>query len=192
MRCGKPIRRDTEEYCADCAAAPDSSITQGKSLWIHREPVSDALYRFKYKNKRSWGRIFAAEMMKKYGSQIRAWKIDEIIPVPLHASRYRKRGYNQAQILAEELSALTGLPAGKDVLYRIKKTIPQKTLGRGDRMKNLKGAFGVSRAWKPCKNVLLIDDIYTTGATLERAARVLKIAGAENVYFLTVSIGQGI
>ena len=191
MRCGRPIKRETEEYCMDCSRS-DSDIDQGKNLWLHREPVSGALYRFKYKNKRSWGRVFAEELAAQYTDQIRKWKIDAVVPVPLHSSRLRKRGFNQAEILAQELSALTGLPVYRDVLYRIRKTTPQKKLGRGSRMKNLKGAFGVSRSWVPCRNVLLIDDIYTTGATLDSAARVLKIAGVQNVYFLTVSIGQGV
>ena len=112
--------------------------------------------------------------------------------MPLHPSRRRRRGFNQAEILARELGGLCGLPVRTDVLYRIRKTSPQKLLGRAERLRNLHGAFGVSADWKPCGNVLLIDDIYTTGATLERAAGILKKAGAQKVFFLTISIGQGI
>ena len=191
MRCGKPLRKETQEYCADCGSSVHA-LTQGRNLWLHQETVSGALYRFKYKNRRCWGKIFAEELAARYGAQIERWKIDEIMPIPLHPSRLRKRGFNQSGILAEELSALTGIPVQKEALCRMKKTTPQKELDRKGRQKNLKGAFGVSKSWKPCKNVLLIDDIYTTGATLEHAAKVLKIAGAQNVYFLTVSIGQGI
>ena len=191
MHCGKPLKRETQEYCADCSLS-DHDVSQGKNIWLHQEPVSGALYRFKYKNRRSWGRIFAGELAEQYGGQIQRWQIDEIIPIPLHPSRLRKRGFNQSEILSRELSELTGIPVRREVLRRIKKTAPQKKLGLGERKTNLKGAFGVSKDWKPCKNVLLIDDIYTTGATLEHAAKVLKIAGAQNVYFLTVSIGQGI
>ena len=171
MHCGKPLKDETEEYCPDCGKRlagkhvdsrnpQRSALDQGRSLWLHREPVSGALYRF--------------------------------IPVPLHPSRRRKRGFNQAEILAEELGKLCGIPVETDVLFRIRKTAPQKVLGREGRMKNLRGAFGVSAGWNPCGNVLLIDDIYTTGATLERAAAVLKKAGVQKVFFLTISIGQGI
>ena len=191
MRCGKPLGSEVEEYCPDCSGT-SGAVSQGKSLWQHREPVSGALYRFKYKNKRRWGKIFASELAQHYGRQLTQWKIDEIIPIPLHPSRRRLRGFNQAEILAEELGSMCSLPVRSDVLFRIKKTAPQKDLGKRERSSNLRGAFGVSGRWKPCKNVLLVDDIYTTGATVERAAKVLKIAGAQNVYFLTVSIGQGI
>ena len=124
--------------------------------------------------------------------QIGRWGIEEIIPIPLHISRRRSRGFNQAEILARELSDATGIPMRKDVLFRVKKTSPQKALGKRERRGNLKGAFAVSRTWKARKNVLLIDDIYTTGSTIEKAAEMLKKAGVQNVYFLTISIGQGI
>ena len=197
MHCGKPLDDETQEYCRDCgrriaASARGSCIAQGRGLWIHREPVSGAVYRFKYKNKRNWGRIFANEMEKHYGSQIRRWEIKQIIPIPLHVSKRRKRGFNQSEIIARELSFLTGIPCKTDVLFRVKKTVPQKFLDNSGRAENLRGAFAVSRKWKAPGNILLIDDIYTTGATLERAAKMLKKAGARNIYFLTISIGQGI
>ena len=80
----------------------------------------------------------------------------------------------------------------KDVLYRIKKTRPLKEMNGEQRHRNLKGAIAVSKSWNPRQNILLIDDIYTTGSTIERAAGILKKAGVKNVYFLTLSIGQGI
>lgn len=190
-KCGKPLKKDTEECCADCGEQK-SYLNCGLNLWLHREPVSGALYRFKYHNKRNYGRIFAGELAERYERQILGWKIQEIVPVPLHRSRRRKRGFNQSEIIARELSDATGIPVRTDVLFRVKKTLPQKSLGKRERQANLRGAFAVSGSWKAPENVLLIDDIYTTGATLERAAKILRIAGVQNVYFLTVSIGQGI
>ena len=191
MKCGKPLKQDTEEFCPDCLAGR-SHVVQGGGLWPHREPVAGALYRFKYRNRRHFGRIFARELADQYMDQIGRWGIEEIIPIPLHISRRRSRGFNQAEILARELSDATGIPMRKDVLFRVKKTSPQKALGKRERRGNLKGAFAVSRTWKARKNVLLIDDIYTTGSTIEKAAEMLKKAGAQNVYFLTISIGQGV
>ena len=104
----------------------------------------------------------------------------------------RKRGFNQAEIIARELSDATGISVCTNALFRIRKTAPQKSLGRKKRQANLQGAFAVSKTWKPCRNALLIDDIYTTGATLNKAAKMLRMAGVQNVYFLTISIGQGI
>lgn len=193
LHCGKPLEDETKEYCYDCERRREKSfLTQGRALWLHREPVSGAIYQLKYKNKRHRGILFGAEMAERYGDLIDRWEIREIIPVPLHASRKRKRGYNQAEVIARELSCHTGIPCRTDVLFRIRKTKPQKMLDDKQRADNLKGAFAVSAGWKACGNVLLIDDIYTTGATLERAAKMLKKAGARKIYFLTVSIGQGI
>ena len=191
MRCGKPLGNETGEYCADCT---DHSFyyRQGRSVWVHREPVSSAVYRLKYKNRRSYAPVFAEEMYACFADEIARWKIDEIIPIPLHPSRKRSRGFNQAELLAAEISERTGIPMRNDVLFRIKKTKPQKKLDGKERGRNMSGAFAVSGAWNPCRNVLLIDDIYTTGSTIDRAAKILRIAGAENVYFLTISIGQGI
>lgn len=164
----------------------------GRSLWVHKTPVSQGIYRFKYKNRRCYGEIFAAEMAAEFERIVKEWKIEEIIPVPLHRSRQRKRGYNQAQILAEEIGKKLEIPVKKDVVKRIQKTLPQKELGSRERIQNLKGAFGVSRSWIPKKCVLVIDDIYTTGNTIHRVAEVLKKAGVQKVYFLTISIGQGL
>ena len=191
MHCGKPLRDETDEYCPDCRKRK-SYISRGRSVWLHSASVPGAIYRFKYQNKRRYGKVFAEEMERCCGSVLKKWEIDEIIPVPLHPSRKRIRGYNQAEILACELSALTGIPVRKDVLFRIRKTKPQKQLDDRERRQNLKGAFAVNREWEPRRNVLLVDDIYTTGSTVERSAKMLKKAGCENVYFLTISIGQGL
>ncbi len=129
--------------------------------------------------------------MKNFQKEIRRWNPDVIIPVPLHRARRRKRGYNQAQILAENLGKMLCIPVDSKSLARRKKTSPQKKLGHNERKKNLKNAFAVTSAFRPVRKVLLADDIYTTGNTLDAAAKALKEKGVEKVYFLTISIGQG-
>lgn len=191
MRCGKPVQKEEQEYCRDCLKHP-ASYEQGRSLWLHRSPVSAAIYKFKYQNKRNYGKIFAKEMAAVYGKQILSWGIDEIIPIPLHKKRMRKRGYNQAGILAEGLGRYLDIPVNQKALYRIRNTRPQKQLNDSQRISNLKGAFAVSKQYQAKSNILLVDDIYTTGNTIHRAAKMLKKAGVKKVYFLTISIGQGL
>lgn len=190
MHCGKPLQSGTKEYCPDCGER-QSYIRQGRSVWLHRGKVPGAIYNFKYHNRRRYGKVFASEMARCCGEDLRRWQIRLLIPVPLHPSRKRMRGYNQAGILAGELSRLTGIPMRDDLLYRIRRTSPQKKLDGNERRKNLQGAFAVKKGEGIPANILLIDDIYTTGSTVERCAKMLRLAGAENVYFLTVSIGQG-
>lgn len=193
MKCGKPIRDQEREYCYDCTCI-QHYFDRGAALWLHKPPVDQSIYQFKFHNQRNFGKYYAGEMIAEYVDVLIGWKIDMIIPIPLHPGKYRKRGYNQAAVLAEEIGKLLGIPAEESVLSRIRKTGPQKKLDPGKRRQNLKGAFSVQEKKKTMlegKTVLLIDDIYTTGSTVDEAAYVLRKAGAEKVFYLTISIGQG-
>ena len=190
MQCGKQIRSKEQEYCYDCMHT-HHYYEQGLSLWTHKPPVNQSVYQFKYHNQRRYANIYGEEIVKEFFEKIRHWDPDVIIPIPLHRSRRRKRGYNQAELLAEEIGRRMRIPVDSKSLMRIKKTSPQKQLGHQDRKKNLKSAFALKSMFRPAKKVLLIDDIYTTGNTMDAAAEVLKQKGVENVYFLTISIGQG-
>lgn len=189
MKCGKPIENNRQEYCFDCKKGRHV-YDWGRSLWVHRSPVSDAVYQLKYQNKRIYGKTFAEEMAKEYGDFLKKQKVDLLIPIPLHRFRRWKRGYNQAEILAEELGKRTGIPVAKRLLIRSKRTTPQKELDNRLRRKNIDHAFQVKNQIMT-KKVVLIDDIYTTGSTIDEAARTLKRAGVQEVGFLTISIGQG-
>lgn len=189
MKCGKPIRENTEEYCYDCKKTKHY-YEVGRSLWVHKEPVNEAIYAFKYKNQRVYGEIFARELAKAYGKLLKQQEVKLIIPIPLHKSRRRKRGYNQTEILAKYLGKYTGIEVDCISLARVKRTSPQKRYNNKERKKNIKNAFVLKRKMN-VENVVLIDDIYTTGSTIDEAARILKEAGVINVYFLTISVGQG-
>lgn len=189
-KCGKPIRRQEAEYCYDCANRP-KTYEQGRSVWLHRQPISGAIYRFKYKKKQIYGACFAREMYDRYGDWMRQNRIEVLIPIPLHKSRRRMRGYNQAEVLARNLSELSGIPMDSHGVLRKRKTVAQKVLNDRQRRTNLARAFAIREGWKPKKRVLLIDDIYTTGSTIEGVSSLLLQAGVEKVWFLTISIGQG-
>lgn len=191
MKCGKPVSREEQEYCRDCGKR-NYAFEQGKSLWLHVPPVSKAIYQFKFHNKRCYAEIFAKEMVREYGQWVRGCGIEEILPVPLHSSRRRMRGYNQAELLAKEISKELQIPIGRNVVFRVRKTKPQKQLDDRGREENLQRAFGISRRWKAPANVLVVDDIYTTGSTVNKISKLLKRAGVQKVYFLTISIGQGL
>ena len=129
-------------------------------------------------------------MADQYGYYLREKKVELIVPVPLHRKKMRIRGYNQAALLAEVLGEITGISVDEDILVRVKNTKPLKQLNDKERRRSIRGAFSVRKSvW--AKTIVLIDDIYTTGSTLDEAAQVLLKAGAEKVYFLTISIGQG-
>lgn len=114
-----------------------------------------------------------------------------LVPVPLHKTRQRRRGYNQAEALSRELSALTGIPVLADWIARVEKTAPMKDLSSRERQNNLKRAFKIRRNDVKLNTVIIIDDIYTTGSTIDAMSRELKKAGVERIYFMTLAIGKG-
>lgn len=179
---------EEKEYCEECEGRK-YSFEQGAAMWKHMPPVSTSIYRFKYKNQRYYAKIYGREMARKFGRQILRWEIDYIVPVPIHKKRRRERGYNQSELLAKELEKYMGIPV-LPALMRKKNTSPQKGLSASGRRKNIQEAFRITGFEGRGRNLLLIDDIYTTGSTLEEAAGSLKKMGAGKVYFLTLSIGQ--
>lgn len=190
MRCGKPIRRKDQEYCYDCERH-SHVFEKGYALWVHRDGVQQAIYQFKYHNRRIYSQFFGKELLSRYGKAVRGWNITVIIPIPLSRKRRRVRGFNQAELLARELGRGLGIAVDGKRLVRVRDTNPQKQMDVKGRSSNLRNAF----AWKGKEpihgNVLLVDDIYTTGNTIDAAARALKRCGAGKIYFLTISIGQG-
>ncbi len=124
-KCGKPVFREEKEYCYDC----EKNIwyfEEGRNLWVHKPPVSDAIYAFKYHNMKCYGEIFGKELAATYSGYIRRRKIDVIVPIPLHKKRKRYRGYNQAEILAKEIAEKINVPCDSKGLIRLKKQIHRK------------------------------------------------------------------
>ena len=189
-KCGKPIRYEEKEQCYDCQQN-NTYYEQGKSLWLHQGAVKWSVYQFKYHNRRIYGKFYAEEMYRLYGKKLEDWGIDVIIPIPLHPKRRRKRGYNQAEMIAKHLGRLSGIKVDKKAVVRVSDTKPQKQLNPKERKRNLQRAFRVHKKWEPVKRILLIDDIYTTGNTIDAVAKAPKEKGACKVWFLTISIGQG-
>ena len=189
-KCGKPVRYEEQEYCYDCHKNVHT-YEQGRSIWMHKMPVSLSIYQFKYKNRRIYGEFYAKEMFRIYGRLIGEGGVEVIIPIPLHRKKKRLRGYNQAEIIARNLGEIMDIPVDCKSVIRNRYTRPQKELNDKERKKNLKQAFSITSQWANYKNVLVIDDIYTTGSTIDTVTKELKSRGARKVYFLTISIGQG-
>lgn len=190
MKCGKHIGDDGKEYCADCAGRTHL-YNSGRALFAYPD-VSASIARFKYHGRREYAAFYAACMERVLGNFIRACRADAFVPVPLHKSRKRKRGYNQAEVLARELSALTGIPVCADLIGRVKKTAPMKELSAAQRQNNLKKAFKILRNDVKLKTIIIVDDIYTTGSTIDAVSRELKSVGVEKIYFVALAIGRGI
>lgn len=189
LKCSKPIREPEQEYCQDCSRRTHL-FEQGIGIFPYSTILQESLFKLKYGKRQEYG-VFFGELAAFYaGEQISSWQIDCIIPVPLHRKRLEKRGYNQAEIIGEAIGKKLKLPVEKNILKRKVNTKPQKDLEPGERRKNMKDAFGLKGRMKGEK-VLLVDDIYTTGSTIDEAAAALMQGGAGKVYFLVIAIGSG-
>lgn len=183
------------EYCADCMRH-QRTFESGVALFNYNEAARSSMAAVKYKNKREYLDFYAAAADFRFCRTVSSWQAEALIPVPVHPSRRRKRGFNQAEEFAKRLGKLWKLPVETGLLVRRKKTAPQRELNPQERLKNLQQAFAIRqtaeihRSGIP-KRVILIDDIYTTGSTMEACTRALKKAGVKEVHFVVICIGEG-
>ena len=189
MKCGKEIGSREQEYCADCIRRK-KSFTRGFALLNYDSRAAVSMAAVKYHNKREYLDFYARAAALRFEKQFRQAGIQVIVPVHVHASRLKTRGFNQAAVLAEKLSAELGIP-WEELLIRVKKTDPQKSLGSAERLKNLRGAFEAEQEAGKWERVLLVDDIYTTGSTAEICSRALLKTGVKQVFVFAVCIGHG-
>lgn len=188
-KCGKQVFGEMVEYCYDCTRHK-RSFAYGVALLNYDEKARHSMTRIKYRNKRQYLDFYAEAICRRYKDQIMHMKAQALIPVPIHASRRRQRGFNQAELLARGIGLRLNIPVYEDVLIRNKKTAPQKQLNPEERLHNLEKAFEASNIPDGVKDVILVDDIYTTGSTLEACTRVLLAAGFGRVYIITICIGR--
>lgn len=189
MKCGKEIGSRDQEYCADCIRRK-KSFTRGFALLNYDSRAAVSMAAVKYHNKREYLDFYARAAALRFEKQFRQAGIQVIVPVPVHASRLKTRGFNQAAVLAERLSTELEIP-WEELLIRVKKTDPQKSLGSAERLKNLRGAFEAEQKAGKWERVLLVDDIYTTGSTAEICSRALLKTGVKQVFVFAVCIGHG-
>lgn len=189
-KCGKPLFYKEKEYCYDCDKTIQS-YESGIGIFLYQGVMKEAVMRFKFKGRKEYG-VFLGKLMVFYaGDFIKNIHPEIIIPVPIHRKKQSVRGYNQAEVLAKIVSKGFSIPIRTDLVLRKKFTKAQKELNKKERKKNLRKAFEVKKEVGNYKSVLIIDDIYTTGTTINEIAKKLKTSGVEQVYFLTLCIGQG-
>lgn len=189
-RCGKPVRSARQDLCGDCGAR-QHVYDRGSAVFTYHS-AAGSLFRFKYRGRQEYGTYFGecmAQRLRETAASFRELP-DLLVPVPLSAQKMRKRGYNQAGILAREMSRCTGIPVRTDVLRRVEDTLPMKNMDVRARQNNLKKAFHASGNDVELNSIMLIDDIYTTGATIDACALALYREGARRVCFMTLAVGE--
>ena len=192
MRCGKQLETIGQEYCHDCELRKENSqFRRGLAAFTYSERMKPSMYAFKNGGRREYAAFYAEEIDRLYHEAILSWQAECLVPVPLHPAKLRKRGYNQAEDLARALSPLLNLPVRTDLLLKIRNSAPQKNLSEKERKNNAKNTFKLGQSILECRKIILVDDIYTTGMTLNECARPLREAGATEIYFLTACVGRG-
>lgn len=156
-----------------------------RSVALFDGVLREAIHRLKYRGLRSLA-VPLGQMLVDYW-RAHPLPVDVVVPVPLHPRRERERGYNQAVLLAREFSKSTGLSLMEEGLARVRETPPQIGLNAAERKVNVRGAFRCQRQELRGKKVLLLDDVCTTGATLEACSMALWEAGARSVWGLTLA-----
>lgn len=190
QKCGKELRDKRALFCHDCAHK-EHKYDRGMALFSYPS-VADSIYRFKYQGRQEYAAYYAQRMARVLGEKILSLHPDALVPVPIHSSKKRVRGYNQAEVLAKELGRILNIPVETKLIKRVRKTVPMKELSVGERQNNLKKAFKICHNDVKLITIVIIDDIYTTGSTIDAMAYELRQAGIKHIYFAALAIGNGI
>jgi ComF family protein len=191
-RCGLPLggtipANGTIPVCPQCCSLT-SKLDGVCAFAFHGGPLRKAIHQFKYNDLRvlaaPLGRLLSEGWVTLPPNDL---DVDAIVPVPLHASRFSERGYNQAALLARELGHHLERPVVEGVLVRVKDTIPQVGLDAQARRDNVHNAFQCVDSSLAGQRVLLLDDVYTTGSTLEAAADALRMEGVSSIWAYTLA-----
>jgi ComF family protein len=191
QRCGRPFAGDISApfECANCLGM-EWHFQSARSAVVARDPVLEVIHRYKY-HRALWFEPFLAELLICAARPVLdSQKPDMIVPVPLHPTKEREREFNQAERLARRLGAATRIPVNKRLVRRVLPTRTQTQLSREERLANVRNAFAIRKGQQlNGQRIVLLDDVFTTGATTSACARVLRAAGATEVWVWTVARG---
>ncbi len=188
-KCGKPVE-SFEPLCDDCRKQ-EHAYREGIGIFRYDEAMRESMSYLKFKGRREYGVAFGHLAGSAAKLRIAKWAPDALVPIPVHPVKMKERGYNQAAEIARGVSDVSGIPVREDLLIRVRETQAMKELTQKERRENLREAFSAEGRLPAGMRILLVDDIYTTGATVDAAAETLLQAGADQIFFLAVCIGQG-
>ncbi len=178
---------DENELCPSCLDGHNHYFTFARAVYPYEDRMRDWIQAFKYYNKTYLRRPFAAMLFDGYQLYFADKEIDLIVPVPLSSGRLKERGYNQSALCAQLLAKRLKIPYTEKGLLRVKETVALAELSAKERRSCLRDAFSTSWTGLQGKTVLLIDDIFTTGATASTCAKELLDQGAKTIYVLTIT-----
>ncbi len=194
--CEKKVLQLTLPYCLHCMSQMDKNITCQKckkntialySYANYEDPIREIIIQFKFKGIIAPAKIFAKRIYQEYSKLIKQHKADFLVPIPLYKYRENSRGYNQASILAHELSKLSDIVVHDDLIFRIKKRKPQSKLPIIERKKNIESVFQINTNADEKTHCILVDDVVTTGNTVLEATKELEQSGYKVVAVISIA-----
>lgn len=193
MCCGREISDESKEYCSRCDENR-MSFERNFAVWRYDKWMKQSIAGFKYDGRKEYVDFYIRHMAGSYGRQLLKYGVTALVPVPISAKRRRYRGFNQAELLADGLAKELGIASAR-FIKRVRNTAPLSGLSPAERMRNLCDAFlwdeKEASKWKEMPHtVALVDDIFTTGATMEACTRVLSEHGISLIYGICICIGN--
>ena len=181
-KCGIPLDSDSSITCGECIK--DKPVfTSVRSFGLYKGPLRKAINLLKYHNMKRLSKPLSEIIL-----QMDIPQADAVMPVPLYNDRLRQREFNQSALLAKYTAKKAGISLLVNCLVKVKDTLPQVGLDSRERRRNIRNTFGVeNRELIKGKDILLVDDVITTGATVRECSRMLKKAGAGNIYVMALA-----
>jgi ComF family protein len=201
--CDRPVKPFGDLICDSCRQVPeplsgedclrvigeaDHLFARGTGAFLYRS-IAPSLYRFKFSGREEYADWYAGEMALAMARVLAPPRETLLVPVPIAPGRMRERGYNQSALLARGIAQRTGLAVSETSLLRVRETPPLRRLPAAERRKKVAGAFHACGDDVKSRLIMLIDDIYTTGATMDACAAALLEAGAGEVWFTVLAMG---
>ncbi len=203
--CGKKVNNNSEKYiCEDCEKSfksykvdtefkDEDGRVIGKGLYRYDGAIRFIIQKYKYKKEKKLANVLADLVFDDVKEFLDKHHVNMIIPVPCHKARLKERGFNQVELIANILGKKLNKSVRNDLIKRTKNTIPQNGLTKSERKANVLGAFEIlDKNEIKGKDILIIDDIYTTGCTVEECTKILLEHNTRKVYFLTIGISNRI
>ncbi|MBI4055406.1 MAG: ComF family protein [Elusimicrobia bacterium] len=185
-RCGVPLAAGGA-HCSRCRRKRSFPCRRIRSAFLYEDRMASLIHAFKYRSRYYLARNLGEWMWSRWRSFPEIQEIDCVVPVPLHPKKERERGFNQSRLLAQEFCRHGPVTLRENLLARVRPTSAQVRLDRNKRAENVREAFCAAGELPSVRSVLLIDDVCTTGATLEACATALRGAGIRKVYAYTLA-----
>lgn len=191
-KCGAMINDINSIYCARCEDKMHKGFEYGFGLLRYNDFVKESLHRIKYNGRKEYIDFYGRLIAKMYKNKFKEINPDYLVPVPIHNTRLKERNFNQSEVLANSIKRELknyniNIDVNSNLIYRTKNTKVLNKLDSSDRVIELNGAFKAENL-SGIDKIILVDDIYTTGSTINQIAEVLKGAGVKKVYFVSIAI----